>query len=54
MEVVSLSETCRVLYQNKVEKWCNLLAFIIRIQERLLSFGQESSVFQFAIQKYKD
>jgi hypothetical protein len=27
----SLSETCTVLYQNKVEKWCILLAFIIRI-----------------------
>ena len=29
--VESLSETCRVVYQNKVEKWCILLAFIIRI-----------------------
>jgi len=25
-----LPETCRVLYQNKVEKYCILLAFIIR------------------------
>jgi hypothetical protein len=30
---VSLSETCRVLYKNKVQKQCNLLAFIIRILE---------------------
>jgi len=29
--IVDLSETCRVLYQNKVEKKCILLAFIIRI-----------------------
>jgi len=28
---VSLSETCRVVYQNKVEKQCILLASIIRI-----------------------
>jgi len=28
---VSLSEICRVLYQNKVEKQCIPLAFIIRI-----------------------
>jgi len=28
---VNLSETCRVLYQNKVEKWCILLAFIVRM-----------------------
>ena len=28
---VSLSETCRVLYQNKAEKYCILLAFIVRI-----------------------
>ena len=30
-QYVSLSEICRVLYQNKVEKQCILLAFIIRI-----------------------
>jgi len=30
-KTVSLSETCRVLYQNIVGKWCILLAFIIRI-----------------------
>ena len=28
---VSLSETCRVVYQNKVEKQCILLASIIRV-----------------------
>ena len=28
---LSLSETCSVIYQNKVEKWCILLASIIRI-----------------------
>jgi hypothetical protein len=28
--IVSLSETCRVVYQNKVEKYCILLASIIR------------------------
>ena len=28
---VTLPETCTVLYQNKVEKWRILLAFIIRI-----------------------
>jgi len=28
---VDLSETCTVLYQNKLEKKCTLLAFIIRI-----------------------
>jgi len=28
---VYLSETCRVLYQNKFEKWCISWAFIIRI-----------------------
>ena len=28
---VNLSETCRILYQNKFEKWCILLAFIIKI-----------------------
>jgi len=30
-QTVSLSETCRVVYQNKVEKLCILLASIIRI-----------------------
>jgi len=33
----SKSETCRVLYQNKFEKQCILLAFIIRIRKELLS-----------------
>ena len=30
---VSLPETCGVVYQNKFEKWCILLAFIIRIYQ---------------------
>jgi hypothetical protein len=30
---VSMSETYRVLYQNKVQKQCNLLAFVVRVLE---------------------
>jgi len=35
---VDLSETCRVLYQNKFEKWCITLAFIIRIYHDARSY----------------
>ena len=35
-QTVSLSETCRILYQNKDEKYCILLAFIIRKKTPLL------------------
>jgi len=34
---VDLSETCRVLCQNKFEKWCISLAFIIRISHNARS-----------------
>ena len=34
---VNLSKTCRVLYQNKFEKYCIFLAFIVRIVSWYLS-----------------
>jgi hypothetical protein len=34
-----LSETCRVVYQNKFEKQCILLAFILRIYHDARSSG---------------
>jgi hypothetical protein len=40
---VHLSQTCRVLYQNKVEKWCISLAFIIKIGHQCLFFLIEQS-----------
>ena len=36
----SVRNMYRVLFQNKVEKQCILLAFVIRIQEFLLSFSK--------------
>jgi hypothetical protein len=46
---LSLSETCRVLYQNKTEKQCILLAFIIRTEQyywynRMTEMFQETDI----------
>ena len=41
---VDLSETCRVLYQNKSEKQCILLAFIIRITKNQLIKVRETEL----------
>jgi len=41
---VYLSETCRVLYQNKFEKQCTSLAFIIRIYHEVLSSECQTQV----------
>jgi len=42
---VNLSETCRVLYQNKVEKRCILLAFIVRIALYTVVFKRPNQWF---------
>jgi hypothetical protein len=41
---VDLSETCRVIYQNKLEKQCISLAFIIRAFHDINSFSRDRTV----------
>ena len=41
---VNLSETCRVLYHDKVEKQCTFLGFIISIRTRIFDTSQNVSV----------
>ena len=43
-KAVSLSETCSVVYQNKAEKQCNLLACIVRVCRNARSSEHKNSV----------